>query len=169
MLCLKHTWILQDIPSTDDGRAAQKEDYTRFATGHGGTSDIENTNNNFKVSLDVQQFQPNEISIKPVVDLVVVEEQHEEQQVEKCFISKQFTCCYKLPNRIEPEAITSGLSADSFLIIATPRKQLPSASMTPTGENVFYHSSLPSSIVSCTFVSVVHPLSGIKYELTEFC
>ncbi|XP_049855415.1 protein lethal(2)essential for life-like [Schistocerca gregaria] len=68
-------------------------------------------------------------SIKPVVDVVFVEEQHEEQQVEKCFISKQFTRCYMIPNRIEPEAITSGLSADSFLIIAAPRKQLPSASM----------------------------------------
>jgi crystallin alpha B len=50
--------------------------------------------------LDVQQFKPDELTVKTVNDYVVVEGKHEERQDEHGFISRQFQRRYKLPNDI---------------------------------------------------------------------
>ncbi|XP_049793839.1 protein lethal(2)essential for life-like [Schistocerca nitens] len=101
--------------------------WRHVATRHSGTSNIQNTKSDFKVSLDVQQFKPEEINVKMVDDFVVVEGKHEERQDEHGFISRQFTRRYKLPNDVEPEAVTSKLSSDGVLTITAPKKQLPPA------------------------------------------
>jgi crystallin alpha B len=79
----------------------------------------------FQVNLDVQQFKPNELTVKTVNDYVVVEGKHEERQDEHGFISRQFQRRYKIPADIDPDTVVSQLSSDGVLTISAPKKALP--------------------------------------------
>lgn len=87
-----------------------------------GLSVIQNDRNNFKVNLDVQQFKPDEVSVKVVDGYVVVDGKHEERSDEHGYISRQFTRRYKVPDNVDPAAITSTLSSDGVLSIGAPKK-----------------------------------------------
>ncbi|XP_050546704.1 alpha-crystallin A chain-like [Daktulosphaira vitifoliae] len=87
-----------------------------------GLSRIQNDKNGFKVNLDVQQFKPDEVNVKVVDDYVVIDGKHEERSDEHGFISRQFTRRYKIPENVDPNAITSTLSSDGVLSIGAPKK-----------------------------------------------
>jgi len=79
----------------------------------------------FQVNLDVQQFKPDELTVKTVNNFVVVEGKHEERQDEHGFISRQFQRRYKLPDDVEVDTIVSQLSSDGILTVFAPKKALP--------------------------------------------
>uniref|UniRef100_D3TRY7 Crystallin alpha B n=1 Tax=Glossina morsitans morsitans TaxID=37546 RepID=D3TRY7_GLOMM len=79
----------------------------------------------FEVILDVQQFSPNEITVKVTDRSVVVEAKHEEKQDEHGYVSRQFTRRYMLPNDVNPDNVTSSLSSDGLLTVTAPMKKLP--------------------------------------------
>jgi len=87
-----------------------------------GLSHIQNDENNFKVNLDVQQFKPNEVSVKVADGYIVVDGKHEERSDEHGFISRQFTRRYQVPDNVDPNMITSTLSSDGVLSIGAPKK-----------------------------------------------
>ncbi|XP_043488373.1 protein lethal(2)essential for life-like [Polistes fuscatus] len=89
----------------------------------GGSSTIKMEKDNFQVILDVQQFSPDEITVKTVDKNVVVEAKHEERQDEHGFISRQFVRRYILPNDYDAINVTSTLSSDGVLTITAPRKK----------------------------------------------
>lgn len=70
----------------------------------------------------MQQFAPNEITVKAVDNTVVVEGKHEEKQDEHGFISRHFVRRYVLPKDVELNNITSSLSSDGVLTISAPKK-----------------------------------------------
>lgn len=92
-----------------------------------GVSSIQDDKDQFKISLDVQQFKPEEIKVKVVDDSVIVEGKHEERQDKHGYISRQFTRRYKLPPNTNLEAIKSHLSSDGVLSIAAPKKAIEGA------------------------------------------
>ncbi|XP_053686975.1 protein lethal(2)essential for life-like [Sabethes cyaneus] len=79
----------------------------------------------FQINLDVQQFSPNEISVKATDNSILVEGKHEEKQDEHGYISRHFVRRYMLPDGHDPEAIVSSLSSDGILTITAPKKALP--------------------------------------------
>ncbi|VVC25047.1 Alpha crystallin/Heat shock protein,HSP20-like chaperone,Alpha crystallin/Hsp20 domain [Cinara cedri] len=87
-----------------------------------GLSRIRNDKDGFKVNLDVQQFKPDEVTVKVVDDYVVVDGKHEERSDEHGFISRQFTRRYKIPDTVDPKLITSSLSSDGVLSVGAPKK-----------------------------------------------
>ncbi|XP_025423103.1 alpha-crystallin A chain-like [Sipha flava] len=87
-----------------------------------GLSCIQNDKNNFKVNLDVQQFKPEEVSVKVADGYVVVEGKHEERSDEHGYISRQFTRRYKVPDNVDMNSIKSTLSSDGVLSIGAPKK-----------------------------------------------
>jgi len=89
-----------------------------------GLSSVQNDSKNFKVNLDVQQFKPEEVSVKVADGYVVVDGKHEERSDEHGYISRQFTRRYKVPDNVDPNAITSSLSSDGVLSIGAPKKVL---------------------------------------------
>ncbi|XP_054709906.1 alpha-crystallin A chain-like [Uloborus diversus] len=89
----------------------------------GGTSELRADPDKFQVRLDVGHFAPEEITVKTVDDQVVVTACHEEKVDEHGLISRQFTRRYHLPEGVEPEKVTSTLSADGVLLIEAPRKR----------------------------------------------
>jgi len=74
----------------------------------------------FQVSLDVQQFAPNEISVKTVNNSIVVEAKHEERQDEHGYISRQFSRRYDLPQGFNVKDVVTQLSSDGVLTIKAP-------------------------------------------------
>ncbi|EDW60031.1 protein lethal(2)essential for life [Drosophila virilis] len=89
----------------------------------GSTLNIDNEK--FEVILDVQQFSPNEITVKVADKFVIVEGKHEEKQDEHGFVSRQFSRRYQLPSDVNPDTVTSSLSSDGLLTITAPMKKLP--------------------------------------------
>ncbi|GLV39905.1 lethal (2) essential for life [Carabus blaptoides fortunei] len=75
----------------------------------------------FQVNLDVQQFTPEEITVKVVDNTVVVEGKHEEKQDEHGFIARNFVRKYVLPEGHDIKAVASTLSSDGILTITAPK------------------------------------------------
>lgn len=76
-----------------------------------------------QVILDVQQFLPEEITVKTVGNNnIIVEAKHEERQDEHGFVSRHFVRRYVLPPSHDVINITSSLSSDGVLTITAPKK-----------------------------------------------
>jgi len=76
----------------------------------------------FHVDLDVQQFTPEEITVKTTGNnTITVEGKHEEKQDEHGFISRQFLRRYVLPEGHDASNVVSNLSSDGVLSISAPR------------------------------------------------
>jgi len=110
----------------DYSRPVLKRPYQRpcrlNSASRSGLSLIQNDKNNFKVNLDVQQFKPDEVSVKVVDGYIVVDGKHEERSDEHGYISRQFTRRYKVPDNVDSASITSVLSLDGVLSIGAPKK-----------------------------------------------
>uniref|UniRef100_A0A1B6FS92 SHSP domain-containing protein n=1 Tax=Cuerna arida TaxID=1464854 RepID=A0A1B6FS92_9HEMI len=89
-----------------------------------GISSLVSDKDGFKVSLDVQQFKPEELSVKVVDDYICIEGKHEERSDEHGFVSRQFTRRYKLPENVDIAALKSSLSSDGVLQLHAPRKAI---------------------------------------------
>ncbi|KAK2579617.1 hypothetical protein KPH14_010908 [Odynerus spinipes] len=87
-----------------------------------GTSTVQPDKNKFQVTLDVQQFEPEEVTVKVVGKNVVVEGKHEEKQDEHGWISRQFARKYLVPEQCDIDKLESTLSSDGILTITAPRK-----------------------------------------------
>ncbi|CAL7948315.1 unnamed protein product [Xylocopa violacea] len=88
-----------------------------------GTSTVQADKNKFQVTLDVQQFAPEEISVKVIGKNVLVEGKHEEKQDEHGWISRQFVRKYLVPEQCDIDELKSSLSSDGVLTIVAPRKE----------------------------------------------
>lgn len=74
----------------------------------------------FQICLDVQHFQPNEISVKTENNSIVVHGKHEEKQDDHGYISREFTRRYELPKGFKVDDVTSSLSSDGILTLKCP-------------------------------------------------
>lgn len=90
-----------------------------------GMSKIQSDKDKFQVIIDVQQFAPNEITVKTVDNSIVVEGKHEEKKDEHGYISRQFTRRYVLPEGHDINNVQSNLSSDGVLTITAPTLALP--------------------------------------------
>lgn len=74
----------------------------------------------FQVSLDVQQFKPNEVTVKIQDNTLVVEGKHEEREDQHGVISRHFIRKYSLPKEVDAAQLSSALSSDGILTIKAP-------------------------------------------------
>ncbi|XP_075981339.1 uncharacterized protein LOC142979976 [Anticarsia gemmatalis] len=81
------------------------------------SSTIENEKGNFKITLDVQHFRPNEINVKVSNREIIVEGQHEERPDTHGFVTRQFKRRYPLPSQYPSENVSCTLSSDGILTI----------------------------------------------------
>lgn len=86
-----------------------------------GVSTVSNKKDEFNVTLDVQQFKPEDIKVKVADDYVVIEGKHEERQDKHGYVSREFCRKYRLPPNVRTEAIKSSLSSDGILSIQCPK------------------------------------------------
>lgn len=85
-------------------------------------SSVAKKSDKFQVSMDVNHFSPNELSIKTVDNTVVVHGKHEERRDEQGYVSREFTRRYVLPDDVDPAQVVSSLSRDGVLTIEASLK-----------------------------------------------
>ncbi|XP_019771215.1 protein lethal(2)essential for life isoform X1 [Dendroctonus ponderosae] len=102
----------------------QKAEITEVQTNQGprANTSIRRSKGCFEVILDVQQFAPNEITVKTTGNSIIVEGKHEEKQDEHGFISRHFVRRYVLPSDNDIEEVVSSLSSDGILTVTAPKK-----------------------------------------------
>ncbi|XP_011298418.1 protein lethal(2)essential for life [Fopius arisanus] len=87
-----------------------------------GFSVVNADKDKFAVSLDVQQFSPEEVNVKVVDKYIIVEGKHEEKKDDHGIISRHFVRKYLVPEQCDSEKASSTLSSDGILSITVPRK-----------------------------------------------
>ena len=87
-----------------------------------GTSEITAHKDRVEMKLDVQHFLPEELKVKIVDGMVVVDAKHEEKRDEHGSVSRQFTRKYELPEDVDEDGVVSHLSKEGVLTITAPRK-----------------------------------------------
>ncbi|KAJ8955718.1 hypothetical protein NQ318_008590 [Aromia moschata] len=76
----------------------------------------------FQANFDVQQFKPEEISVKVTGDnSITIEGKHEEKRDEHGYISRHFVRRYVLPENCDIKQVQSKLSSDGVLTITAPK------------------------------------------------
>ena len=75
----------------------------------------------FQANLDVQQFKPEEITVKVSGNVVTVEGKHEEKEDEHGYVSRHFVRKYVVPKGHDLDKVESKLSSDGVLSIVAPR------------------------------------------------
>ncbi|KAM9847286.1 heat shock protein beta-1 [Aulostomus maculatus] len=85
-----------------------------------GMSEIKQTQDNWKVSLDVNHFSPEELVVKTKDGVVEITGKHEERKDEHGFVSRCFTRKYTLPAGTDIEKVTSSLSPEGLLTVEAP-------------------------------------------------
>lgn len=86
-------------------------------------STISSDKDKFQIILDVQQFTPNEITVKTNGNSIIVEGKHEEKQDEHGYVARHFVRRYILPREHEATDVISSLSSDGILTVTAPKKQ----------------------------------------------
>ncbi|XP_017784343.1 PREDICTED: protein lethal(2)essential for life-like [Nicrophorus vespilloides] len=100
--------------------------YRHSATDVDDESSINMDKDKFQVNLDVQQFKPEEISVKITgKSEITVEGKHDELQDEHGFISRHFVRKYIVPQECNIEEVISQLSSDGVLSITAPKDKSP--------------------------------------------
>nr|WKR20130.1 heat shock protein HSP22.3 [Agrotis ipsilon] len=116
---------LSTLPTNSLFRNSYFRPWRTNLTRQESASTINLTKDKFEVILDVQQFTPEEITVKATNNSVVVEGRHEEKQDEHGFISRQFTRRYILPGSYDVQDLVSTLSSDGVLTITAPKRPPP--------------------------------------------
>ncbi|XP_019552789.3 protein lethal(2)essential for life-like [Aedes albopictus] len=79
----------------------------------------------FKVNINVDEYKPDEISVKATGEFVTVEGKHEDKNDENGYVLRHFIRRYQLPEGYDSEKIASTLSSDGVLTITAPKLALP--------------------------------------------
>ncbi|XP_063059620.1 heat shock protein beta-1 [Engraulis encrasicolus] len=85
-----------------------------------GMSEIKQSGESWKVSLDVNHFAPEEIVVKTKDGVVEITGKHEERRDEHGYISRCFTRKYTLPPGADMEKVCSSLSPEGVLTVEAP-------------------------------------------------
>uniref|UniRef100_V9L3M5 Heat shock protein beta-1-like protein n=1 Tax=Callorhinchus milii TaxID=7868 RepID=V9L3M5_CALMI len=86
----------------------------------GGLSEVQQTSDRWRISLDVKHFAPEEIQVKANDGSVEISGKHEERPDRHGFISRSFIRKYKLPSEADLLAVNSFLTSDGILTIEAP-------------------------------------------------
>lgn len=90
-----------------------------------GEENLSNPKDGFQVALNVENFKPEEISVKVIDNTIIVEAKHEERSEDnESYVSRQFSRRYVLPDEYNMKDVISKLSADGILTVKVPPKHL---------------------------------------------
>lgn len=91
----------------------------------GGSTTVERDDNKYQVIVDVQQFAPEEITVRTDDKSITIEGKHEEKKDQHGYVSRHFVRRYVLPQGYDIGHVKPSLSSDGILTITAPRLTLP--------------------------------------------
>nr|CDJ80789.1 Heat shock protein Hsp20 domain containing protein [Haemonchus contortus] len=88
-------------------------------TGHriGEGVDIVDNDREYSVSVDVSQFEPEELSVNIVDNVLKIEGKHEEKADKYGKVERHFLRKYDLPSTVKADDVKSELSKDGILTV----------------------------------------------------
>lgn len=90
-----------------------------------GEENLSNPKEGFQVALNVDNFKPDEVTVKVVDNSIIVEAKHEERSEDnESYVSRHFSRRYVLPDEYNIKDVVSTLSADGILTVKVPPKHL---------------------------------------------
>lgn len=120
--------LFQDIKNRSAGGSCRRRRHPwAFQNRTESNIDIKTDKDIFQLSLDVQQFSPEELTVKSLdKNFIVVEGKQEEREDEHGYISRHFIRKYKLPEEFNSMSIQSNLSSDGLLTVTAIKKEVKS-------------------------------------------
>lgn len=91
----------------------------------GGSAKVEEAQDKYRVIVDVQQFAPEEITVRTDDKCITIEGKHEEKKDQHGYISRHFVRRYQLPQGYDIDHIKPSLSSDGILTVTAPKIGLP--------------------------------------------
>ncbi|XP_072016089.1 alpha-crystallin B chain-like [Amphiura filiformis] len=92
------------------------------------TSQVEkDKDKDFKVTINVSQFAPEDLNVTVVDGHVQIIGKHEERKDDHGFITREFTRRYLLPDNVDPSTVKSSLAQGGVLTVSAPKKQSDSS------------------------------------------
>ena len=89
-----------------------------------GISKVQYDDDTYKITVNVENYNPEELTIKTVGNSVQVEAKHMEKTSDgRSFSSRNFTQSFSLPKGVNPDEVKSNLSKDGTLTIEAPLPQ----------------------------------------------
>lgn len=90
-----------------------------------GEQNLTNPKDGFQVALNVQNFEPHEVTVKVIDNSIIVEAKHEERSDgDESYVSRHFSRRYVLPDEYNINDVVSTLSSDGILTVKAPPKHL---------------------------------------------
>ncbi|XP_023867843.1 heat shock protein beta-1-like [Salvelinus sp. IW2-2015] len=86
----------------------------------GGVSEIRTGQGSWRITLDVNHFSPEEISIKTKGGFLEIAGQHDEREDEHGSVSRCFIRKYKLLPGVDLQHVSSSLSGEGVLLVEAP-------------------------------------------------
>uniref|UniRef100_A0A131XK37 Putative heat shock-related protein n=1 Tax=Hyalomma excavatum TaxID=257692 RepID=A0A131XK37_9ACAR len=84
------------------------------------------TGDKFAINVDTRHFAPEEITVKTKDNCVVIHGKHEEKSDDRgCYVKREFTRRYVLPEDVDPESVKCQLTPTGYLALEAPRKNPP--------------------------------------------
>ncbi|KAH9384569.1 hypothetical protein HPB48_026577 [Haemaphysalis longicornis] len=95
-------------------------------------SSVACTPDKFAINVDTRNFTPEEISVKTEDNCVVIHGKHEEKSDDRgCYVKREFTRRYVLPEDVDPESVKCHLKPNGLLALEAPRKNGPKKEAKP--------------------------------------
>ncbi|XP_070773152.1 heat shock protein beta-1 [Enoplosus armatus] len=117
---MPHTHMVPQTPMMYPGAIMAQQARALSRQVSSGMSEIKQTQDNWKVSLDVNHFSPEELVVKTKDGVVEISGKHEERKDEHGFVSRTFTRKYTLPSSASIEKVSSTLSPEGVLTVEAP-------------------------------------------------
>lgn len=113
------------LPSLRDTFWPSRTVFNNLEHEIGGWATVERDENKYQVIVDVQQFTPEEITVRTDDKCITVEAKHYERRDKHGFVSREFMRRYLLPKGYDIGHVKPSLSSDGILTITAPRLALP--------------------------------------------
>ena len=118
------------------GSLFDRDERSLFAANseQNGISRVQYDDDSYKILVNVENYNPEELVIKTVDNTVIVEAKHEEKTPEgRSYSTQSFNQSFTLPRGVNPESVTSALSKEGVLTITAP---LPKAVKSSNSERL---------------------------------
>jgi len=102
------------------GRFRRLRDYV-FKNEMDGWATVECDADKYRIVMDVQQFTPEEVTVRTDDKYITIEAKHHERKDNHGYVSRQFTRRYLLPHGYDIGQVKPRLSSDGILTITAPK------------------------------------------------
>ncbi|XP_059177757.1 heat shock protein Hsp-12.2-like [Physella acuta] len=93
-------------------------------SGRLGDSEIQNTDKEFRIRLDLRHYSPEEVKITSDNKKITIKAKHEEKQDKHGFVSREMIRTYALPDNVDATSVTSTMNSQGTLLIKASKKAI---------------------------------------------